>query len=183
MLSRSRVSSLIILPPDGTEENRSGNPGSEPLPLEPAVFEAIHRLNSRFERILHDFRGLQPFPYFPHHKLTAWQNVLGLIQAEANFALSAAIHQRAETNALYLDRLSARRERELTDPDDVLLEAEYRRQESARSRETRRGGTSSKQTGSGRLDLLEPEQLRGYSANLECPFYSNRPLQSPSFLG
>ncbi len=31
---------------------------SELLPLEPAVFEAIHRLNSRFERILHDFRRL-----------------------------------------------------------------------------------------------------------------------------
>ena len=104
---------------------------SELLPLEPAVFEAIHRLNSRFERILHDFRGLQTFSYFPHHKLTAWQNVLGLIQAETNFALSAAIHQRAETNALYFDRLCARRERELADPNDVLLEAEYRKQELA----------------------------------------------------
>jgi hypothetical protein len=104
---------------------------SEHLPLEPAVFEAIHRVNSRFERILHDFRGLQTVPYFPHHKLTAWQNLLGLIQAEANFALSAAIHQRAETNALYFDRLCARRERELADPDDVLFEAEYRKQELA----------------------------------------------------
>ena len=99
---------------------------SELLPLEPAVFEAIHRLNSRFERILHDFRGLQTFPYFPHHKLTAWQNVLGLVQAETNFALSAAIHQRAEIHALYFDRLCARRECELAEPDDVLLEAEYR---------------------------------------------------------
>ena len=104
---------------------------SELLPLEPAVFEAIHRLNSRFERILHDFRGLQTFPYFPHHKLTAWQNILGLIQAETNFSLSAAIHQRAETNALYFDRLCAHRERELADPDDVLFEAEYRKQELA----------------------------------------------------
>jgi hypothetical protein len=104
---------------------------SELLPLEPAVFDAIHRVNSRFERILHDFRGLQTFPYFPHHKLTAWQNLLGLIQAETNFALSAAIRERAETNALYFDRLCAHRERELADPDDVLLEAEYRKQELA----------------------------------------------------
>ena len=107
---------------------------SELLPLEPAVFETIHRLNSRFERILHDFRGLQTVPYFPHHKLTAWQNSLGLIQAETNFALSAAIHQRAETNALYFDRLCARRECELADPNDVLLEAEYRKQELAAQR-------------------------------------------------
>ena len=104
---------------------------SELLPLEPAVFEAIHRLNSRFERVLHDFRGLQTFPYLPHHKLTAWQNLLSLIQAETNFALSAAIRERAETNAIYFDRLCARRERELADPDDVLLEAQYRRQELA----------------------------------------------------
>src|SRR5437879_3849270 len=104
---------------------------SELLPLEPAVFEAIHRLNSRFERILHDFRGLQTFPYFTHDKLTGWQNVLGLVQAETNFALSAAIHQRAETNALYFDRLCARREHELADPDDVFFEAEYRKQELA----------------------------------------------------
>ncbi len=102
---------------------------SELLPLDSAVFEAIHRFNSRFERLLHDFRGLQTFPYFPHHKLTAWQNSLGLIQAETNFALSAAIRERAETNAIYFDRLCARRERELADPDDVLLEAEYRKQE------------------------------------------------------
>jgi hypothetical protein len=114
--------------PSGVHRPPTTTP-SELLPLEPAVFDAIHRVNSRFERILHDFRGLQTFPYFPHHKLTAWQNLLGLIQAETNFALSAAIHQRAETNALYFDRLCARRERELADSDDVLLEAEYRKQE------------------------------------------------------
>ena len=116
--------------PSGVHRTPRTTP-SELLPLEPAVFEAIHRLNSRFERILHDFRGLQTFPYFPHHKLTAWQNILGLIQAETNFSLSAAIHQRAETNALYFDRLCAHRERELADPDDVLFEAEYRKQELA----------------------------------------------------
>jgi hypothetical protein len=107
------------------------NTPSELLPVEVAVFEAMHRFNSRFERLLHDFRNLQAVPYFPHHKLTSWQNILGLIQAETNFALSAAIRQRAETNAIYFDRLCAHRERELADPDDVLLEAEYRKQELA----------------------------------------------------
>ncbi len=82
-------------------------------------------------RFTYRSRRLQTFPYFPHHKLTAWQNLLGLIQAETNFALSGAIHQRAETTALYFDRLCAHRERELADPDDVLFEAEYRKQELA----------------------------------------------------
>jgi hypothetical protein len=120
--------------PSGVRRPLISSP-SELLPLESAVFEAIHRVNSRLERLLHDFRNLQTFPYFPHHKLTAWQNVLGLIQAETNFALSAAIHQRAETNALYFDRLCARRERDLADPDDVLFEADYRKQELADQKE------------------------------------------------
>jgi hypothetical protein len=89
----------------------------------------MHRFNSRFERLLQDFRNLQVVPYFPHHKLTAWQNILGLIQSETNFALSAAIRERAENNAIYFVCLCARRGRELADPDDVLLEAEYRKQE------------------------------------------------------
>jgi len=104
---------------------------SELLPLELAVFEAIHRLNSRFERILHDFRGLQTFSYFPHHKLTAWQNVLGLVQAEPILLYRQPFTNEPKTNALYFDRLCARRERELADPDDVLLEAEYRKQQLA----------------------------------------------------
>src|SRR5262249_3861639 len=74
---------------------------SELLLIESAFFDVTHRFNSRFERLLHDFRALQAVPYFPHHKLTAWQNVLGRIQAETNFALSESIRQRAETNALY----------------------------------------------------------------------------------
>jgi hypothetical protein len=116
--------------PSGLRRPLTTSP-SELQSLESAVFEAIHRFNGRFERILHDFRGLQTVPYFPHHKLTAWQNILGRIQAETNFALAEAIRERSETNAIYFDRLCARRERELADPDDVLLEAEYRKQELA----------------------------------------------------
>lgn len=66
-------------------------------------------------------RSVQAVPYFPHHKLTAWQNTLGLIQAEANFDFSQTIRQRDEANARYFDRLCARRERELADPHDVLF--------------------------------------------------------------
>ncbi len=125
---------------------------SELLPLESAVFETIHRVNSRFERLLHDFRGLQTVSYFPHHKLTSWQNLLGLIQAETNFVLSAAIHQRAETNALYFDRLCAFRERELADPDDVLLDAEYRKQELAAQEELSRKNLPQNQPAQGQPD-------------------------------
>jgi hypothetical protein len=84
---------------------------------------------------------LQTFPYFPHHKLTAWQNVLGLIQAETNFALAVAIREQAETNAIYFDRLCAHRERELADQDDVLPESEYRKQELANEEKKEQSAT------------------------------------------
>ena len=101
------------------------------MPVTPGVFEVIHKLNIRFERLLQDFQTLQRIPYFPHTKLTAWQNTLGLIQAEANLSLIEPIKDRERKNALYFDRLCAQREREIKDPDDVLLEAEYRKQELA----------------------------------------------------
>ena len=104
---------------------------SELMPVTPGVFEIIHKLNIRFERLLQDFQTLQRIPYFPHIKLTAWQNTLGLIQAEANLSLIEPIKDRERKNALYFDRLCAQREREIKDPDDVLLEAEYRKQELA----------------------------------------------------
>jgi hypothetical protein len=104
---------------------------SELMPVTPGVFEVIHKLNIRFERLLQDFQTLQRIPYFPHTKLTAWQNTLGLIQAEANLSLIEPIKDRERKNALYFDRLCAQREREIKDPDDVLLEAEYRKQELA----------------------------------------------------
>lgn len=129
-MAENDVNTTTATQPSGVRRPLISSP-SELLPLESAVFEVIHRFNSRFERLLHDFRGLQTVPYFPHHKLTSWQNILGRVQAETNFALSEAIHQRAEANALYFDRLCARRERELADPDDVILEAEYRKQEVA----------------------------------------------------
>jgi hypothetical protein len=40
-----------------------------------------------FERLIHSLENLQTVPYFPHLKLTAWQNILGRIQAETNLSL------------------------------------------------------------------------------------------------
>jgi hypothetical protein len=104
---------------------------SELLPVVPAVFEAIHKVNAQFENLLRDLETLQGVPYFPHKQMTYWQQLLGRTQAEMNGHLAEAIGTRAEENALYFDRLCARYERERADPDDVLYEAEYRKQELA----------------------------------------------------
>ena len=123
-------------------ENDGNTPAAEPLtvrrlridpselmPVKPEVFQSIHEINIHFERLIHGLENLHSVPYFPHPKLTAWQNTLGRIQAETNLSLIEPIQHRQQKNALYFDRLCAQWEREISDPDDVLLEAEYRRQE------------------------------------------------------
>jgi len=55
--------------------------------------------------------------------------MLGRLQADANLRLQESLHERLMNNALYYDRLCWVRERELEDPDDVLLKAEERKRE------------------------------------------------------
>lgn len=109
---------------------------SELLPVRPSVFEFIHHANIRFEKLIHDFQLLQTVPYFPHEKLSNWQNILCRVRAEANASLVGMIQQRENKNAHYHDRLCVLRERELADPDDVLIEAEQRKQQFAQDQET-----------------------------------------------
>ncbi len=104
---------------------------SELLPVKPDVFHSIHEINIDFGRLIHGLETLHTVPYFPHSKLTAWQNTLSRIQAETNLSLLEPIQYREQKNAVYFDRLCAQWERQISDPDDVLLEAEYRKQELA----------------------------------------------------
>lgn len=110
-------------------------PPSELLPVKPEVFQALYETNTQFQNLIHNLETLQTIPFFPHHKLTAWQAFLSRMQAETNFSLTQAIHHREERNATHFDRLCARWEHQTEDPDDVLLEAEYRKQELAEEQE------------------------------------------------
>ena len=49
--------------------------------------------------------------------------------------LLESLHERLMNNALYYDRLCWVRERELEDPDDVLIKAEQRKRELASERQ------------------------------------------------
>ena len=99
----------------------------QPLPTTSSAYRAIANLNRGFEQDRRNLADLQGFNFFPEEDLLAWGNVLGRLQAEASLRLIDTVHERLMTNALFYDRLCWTRERELEDPDDVLIKAEQRK--------------------------------------------------------
>ena len=104
---------------------------AQPLPTASSAYRAIANLNRGFEQDRRNLATLQEFGFFPEEDLIAWGNILGRLQAEASLRLLDAIHGRVTNNALYYDRLCRAREKQLEDPDDVLIKAEDRKRELA----------------------------------------------------
>lgn len=107
----------------------------QPLPTTSSAYRAIANLNRGFEQDRRNLADLQEFNFFPEEDLIAWGNMLGRLQAEASLRLLDTIHDRLMNNALYYDRLCWVKERELEDPDDVLIKAEQRKRELAAERQ------------------------------------------------
>ncbi len=103
----------------------------QPLPTPSSAYRAIANLNRGFEQDTRNLEALQEFNFFPAKTLIAWANILRRLQAEASLRLLDAIHDRLINNALYYDRLCWQRERQLEDPNDVLIKAEQRKRELA----------------------------------------------------
>src|SRR5215469_8625087 len=103
----------------------------QPLPTTSGAYRAIANLNRGFEQNRRNLADLQEFGFFPEEDLIAWGNTLGRLQAEASLRLIDTIHDRLMNNALFYDRLCWTKEREIEDPDDVLLKAEHRKREIA----------------------------------------------------
>jgi len=103
----------------------------QPLPTTSNAYRAIANLNRGFEQDKRNLTDLQEFNFFHEEDLIAWGNILGRLQAEASLRLLDAIHDRLMNNALYYDRLCWTKERQLEDPDDVLIKAEQRKRELA----------------------------------------------------
>src|SRR5215471_16004714 len=103
----------------------------QPLPTTSSAYRAIANLNRGFEQDRRNLADLQEFNFFPEEDLIAWGNLLGRLQAEASLRLIDTVHERLMTNALFYDRLCWTRERELEDPDDVLIKAGQRKRELA----------------------------------------------------
>ena len=109
----------------------------QPLPTPSSVYRAVANLNRGLEQDTRNLKALQEFNFFPEENLIAWGNFLCRLQAEASLLLLDAIHSRLIDNALYYDRLCWTRERQLEDPDDVLIKAEQRERELAAEQKRR----------------------------------------------
>lgn len=102
---------------------------SELLPVGQFVFQALTKTNASFEKLIGNLEALQHISFFPSSKLADYENVLCRIRSEINLLLVESVTDRETSNALYYDRLCSKREKELTDPDDVLFDAEQRKKE------------------------------------------------------
>ena len=109
----------------------------QPLPTTSSAYRAIANLNRGFEQDRRNLAALQEFNFFPEEDLIAWGNILGRLQAEASLLLLETLDERLMNNALYYDRLCRTREKQLEDPNDVLLKAEQRRRELAAQQQHR----------------------------------------------
>ena len=103
----------------------------QPLHTTSSAYRAIANLNRGFEQDRRNLASLQEFNFFPEVDLIAWGNLLGRLQAEASLRLLESLRDRLMNNALYYDRLCWVKERDLEDPDDVLIAAEQRKRELA----------------------------------------------------
>jgi hypothetical protein len=101
----------------------------QPLPTTSSVYRAIANLNRGFEQDTRNLTALREFGFFPEEVLIAWGNILHKLQAEASLRLIDTIYDRLMNNGLYYDRLCWIREKQLEDPDDVLIKAEHRKRE------------------------------------------------------
>src|SRR5262249_44146345 len=73
--------------------------------------------------------ALQHVSFFPSGKLADYVNVICRLRSEINLLLVEVVSEREMSNSLYYDRICSNREKELTDPDDVLFDAEQRKKE------------------------------------------------------
>ena len=103
----------------------------QPQPVTSRVYHAIAEATSGFEKVTEQFHILEQYNFCDAEILTAWLNSVRNLQAQTNSHLLEWLHSREMNNANYYDRLCYQWEKEISDPDDVLREAEYRRQELA----------------------------------------------------
>lgn len=102
---------------------------SELLPVGEYVFQGVTRTNHSFEKLIANLEALQHVSFFPSSRLADYVNVICRVRSEINLLLFEVVTEREMSNALYFDLLCSKREKELKDPDDVLLDAEQRKKE------------------------------------------------------
>ncbi len=93
------------------------------------LYHLLYRLNLAFAAVVRRCREFQQTRLFSSKDLTVYQGLAQELQADINQNLLETIHQTELDDWARFGRVSAAREKELRDPDDVFLEAEERRRE------------------------------------------------------
>jgi hypothetical protein len=93
------------------------------------VYETLHALNQDFENVLVNLRRLKEFPFPSREFLRHFQIVVEEARAWANFEVVEVMHQREQEDRASFGSLRQRWEKRFADPNDVLNDAEKRRQE------------------------------------------------------
>lgn len=103
----------------------------QPQPVPSRIYHALAEATSGLEKVTDQFHVLEQCNFCDADIVTAWLNSTRHLQAQVNSHLLEWLHSREMNNANYYDRLCYQWEKEMSDPNDVLREAEYRRQELA----------------------------------------------------
>jgi hypothetical protein len=119
----------------GATLSPSSSPSTLPIkhlqlqPVGSRVYQSIAEINSGFEKVTQHLHVVEQCNFFPAEIVTAWLNSTQHLQADVNSHLLEILADRELNNAGYYDRLCFLREKELQDPNDVLIEAERIRRE------------------------------------------------------
>jgi hypothetical protein len=102
------------------------------------VYHLLYRLNLSFAAIVRRCREFQQTRRFSSKDLIMYQGLAQELQADINQSLLETLEQDELDDWARFGKVSAAREKELRDPDDVFIQAEERRKQLAIS--TRHSG-------------------------------------------
>jgi hypothetical protein len=93
------------------------------------IYRLLYRLNRGFGFVVEQLRQLEAINFFPSKSLRNFQAFTQELQADFNQELLEDLHQLELNDWSRYGKVRQAREKELTDPDDVFIKAEERRQE------------------------------------------------------
>ena len=96
------------------------------------IYHTLYRLNLSFASIVTHCQTLEATRFFPSKSLRNFQGFTQELQAEINEELLESLHGAELEDWNRYGKVRQAREKELQDPDDVLIHAEERRRELAK---------------------------------------------------
>jgi hypothetical protein len=97
-------------------QRRSPNPEpAELMPVKAHVYRAIAELNGGFEKVIQDLQTLGRISFFNPAGVTAMQNLICRIRAQANRQFTTILHDREIANLGHFDQLCLDQENAATE--------------------------------------------------------------------